>query len=100
MGVRARRAFADPLRVLRMGGRPSHLIFRELRACELRGIPLPRTPLNRARRERQRLFAQIPCSSLRRLVASVSDLGYRTRAASTQVVQFAVLAYLQVHDAA
>src|SRR5215210_8097325 len=31
------------LRVLRMGGRPSHLIFRELRQGEVRRIPLPRT---------------------------------------------------------
>ena len=29
LGIRARRTFADPQRVLRMGGRPSHLIFGE-----------------------------------------------------------------------
>jgi hypothetical protein len=32
-----------------MGGRPSHLIFSERRACELRRIPLPRTPVNKGR---------------------------------------------------
>ena len=37
------------LRVLRMGGRPSHLIFGELRQREVRRIPLPRTPVNRIR---------------------------------------------------
>src|SRR5215211_628155 len=34
--VRARILLADPLRVLRMGGRPSHLIFGELRKAEVR----------------------------------------------------------------
>jgi hypothetical protein len=29
LGIRARILLADPLRVLRMGGRPSHLIFGE-----------------------------------------------------------------------
>src|SRR5215207_8867981 len=39
------------LRVLRMGGRPSHLIFRELRQGELLRTLLPRTRLNRDKKK-------------------------------------------------
>src|SRR5829696_7844685 len=35
------------LRVLRMGGRPSHLIFVELPKGEVRRIPIPRTRVNK-----------------------------------------------------
>src|SRR5215213_1390694 len=54
LGVRARTAFADPLRVLRTGGRPSHPIFLELRKAEVQlpRIHLPRTPVNKGIRRR------------------------------------------------
>src|SRR5215213_3755587 len=46
MGLKARRTFAN-LQGTAYGGRPSHLIFRELRKGELRRIHLPGTWLNR-----------------------------------------------------
>src|SRR5215203_2906608 len=64
VGLRARRAVADP-QGSAYGGRPSHLIFVELRHCELRRIHLPRTPVNsaRSRISRRRVPANRPILS-------------------------------------
>src|SRR5215218_10381463 len=43
MGVRARLTVADPLRVLRIGGRPSHLIFREF-TFQRQSLEIPDKP--------------------------------------------------------
>jgi len=48
------RVLADPLRVLRMGGRPSHLTFREIVEGEVLRIRLPRTLLNKGKKRKGR----------------------------------------------
>ena|SRR5215207_9895906 len=50
LGVRASTVFADPLRVLRTGGRPSYPIFLERRKAEvrLRRTPMPQRLMNKS----------------------------------------------------
>src|SRR5215216_6777668 len=71
-GVRARIAFADPKGTAYLGGRPSHLIFGELRKSEVQllRIPLPRTPVDKDKKEGpQPSWTQDPSHTLLTLVS-------------------------------
>jgi hypothetical protein len=59
-GPKARQPLQTLIRVLRMGGRPSHLIFVELRKAEVRRMPLPRTPVNKGKKEDRGVVPRSP----------------------------------------
>jgi hypothetical protein len=69
-------------------------------ASELPRIPLPRTPVNKVKNWTGTLMPRSFATPERRLVGGVGDLAHGCRAAPAEVVEFPLLAYLQVHEAA